>query len=206
VWEGPSPPYRIETARLVLRCFDPKDADGLDEAIAESMDELRPWMQWAAEPPVEPTSDLLRRFRGAFDLGHEFVFGIFSPDEREVIGGSGLHTRSPGALEIGYWVRTSRAGQGLATEAAAALTRIGIERCRAARIDIQVEPENEASLRVARKLGYREIGVVPRQLAPLVRGGPRRDAVLFTLLPEELAGSPCAAAECEAFDAAGRRI
>jgi RimJ/RimL family protein N-acetyltransferase len=206
VWEGPPPPYRIETERLVIRCWDPKDADALDEAVAESVGELRHWMQWAADPIVEPTVELLRRFRGGFDLGHDFLLALFSPDEREVVGGAGIHTRSEGGLEIGYWVRTSRTGQGLASEAAAALTRVGIERCGVARMDIQVEPENEPSLRVARKLGYREIGVLPRQLAPLVRGGRRRDAVLFTLLSEELAGSPCAAVDYVAFDARGRRL
>jgi RimJ/RimL family protein N-acetyltransferase len=206
MWEGPTPPYRVETERLVVRCWDPRDASKLDEAAQESMEELRPWMQWAAEPTVEPTGEVLRRFRGGFDLGHDFLYGLFSPDETEVLGGSGLHTRSEGGLEIGYWIRSSRAGEGLATETAAALTRVGIERCGVARMDIQVEPGNEASLRVARKLGYRELGLLPGQLTPLRRGGPRRDAVLFALLRDELADSPCAAVEYEAFDAAGRLL
>src|SRR4051794_9877759 len=68
---SPTPPYRIETERLVLRCWDPADSDALDEAVAESLDELRPWMPWAADPTVEPTHEVLRRFRAAFDLGEE---------------------------------------------------------------------------------------------------------------------------------------
>src|SRR4051794_6363946 len=162
MWDGVSPPYRIETERLVLRCWDPTDADALDAAVAESLEELRPWMQWAAAPMVEPTAEVLRRFRGAFDMGHEFVLGVFSHDG-SVVGGSGLHTRSAAGLEIGYWVRTSLTGQGFATEAAATLTRVAIERCGVARMDIQVEPANAPSLRVARKLGYREIGLLPRE-------------------------------------------
>jgi RimJ/RimL family protein N-acetyltransferase len=205
VYAGPAPPYRIETERLVLRCWDPADADALDTAVAESRAALLPWMQWVAEPPVEPTAEVLGRFRDAFRLGHDFVFGIFSRTG-EVVGGTGLHTRAPGALEIGYWVRTSRTGQGLATEAAAALTRVGFERCEIPRVIIEVEPGNEPSLRVVRKLGYREEAVRREALAPLRRGGPRRDAVLFAMLPEELAGSPCATVAYEAFDAAGRPV
>src|SRR5580765_6865000 len=156
----------METERLVLRCWEPADADALDDAVAESIEELRPWMQWAADPDVEPTAEVLRRFRGAFDLGQEFVLGLFS-HAGEVLGGSGLHTRlDGGVLEIGYWVRTSRVGQGLATEAARVLTRVGIERCLAARMDIQVEPGNAASLAVARQLGYDEVGLLRHQLPP----------------------------------------
>jgi RimJ/RimL family protein N-acetyltransferase len=205
MYEGPAPPYRIETERLVVRCWDPADADALDEAVAESMDELRPWMPWAAEPFGEPTVELLRRFRGAFDLGHDFVFGVFDR-AGGVVGGSGLHTRSETGLEIGYWIRSTRTGEGLATDAAAALTRVGFECCGVARMEIQVEPGNERSMAVPRRLGYREEALLRRVLVPLVRGGPRRDAVLFTLLAEELAASPSGAVAYDAFDAAGRPI
>jgi RimJ/RimL family protein N-acetyltransferase len=205
VYAGPAPPYRVETERLVIRCWDPADADPLDEAVDESLAELRPWMQWAVEPFEEPTVEVLRRFRGGFDLGHDFTYGVFS-HTGEVLGGTGLHTRIASGLEIGYWIRTSRCGAGLATETAAALTRVGIERCNVERIAIQVEPQNHPSLRVARKLGYREVGLLPRELAPLRRGGPRRDAILFTLLASDLAASPCAAVAYEAFDVTGRQI
>jgi RimJ/RimL family protein N-acetyltransferase len=205
VYAGPVPPYRVETERLVIRCWDPADADALDAAVEESLDELRPWMQWAAEPFDDATVDVLRRFRGGFDLGHDFTYGVFS-HAGDVVGGTGLHTRIASGLEIGYWIRTSRCGEGLATETAAALTRVGIERCGVERMAIQVEPDNEPSLGVARKLGYAEVGLLPRELAPLRRGGRRRDAILFTLLACDLAASPCAEVAYEAFDVAGRPV
>jgi hypothetical protein len=37
---------------------------------------------------------LLRGFRGRFDLGQDFAYGIFVPDDSEVLGGTGLHTRA----------------------------------------------------------------------------------------------------------------
>ena len=36
---------------------------------------------------------LLRRFRGRFDLSEDFVYGVLTSDESEVVGGTGLHTR-----------------------------------------------------------------------------------------------------------------
>jgi len=143
------PPYRIVSERLVIRCWEPRDAPRLKEAIDSSLEELRPWMPWARAEPQELSEKvaLLRRFRGAFDLGTDFIMGIFDLDEREALGGTGLHKRrSADALEIGYWIRSSHVGQGLATESSAALTRVAFEHCDVDRVEIRVDPANEASL------------------------------------------------------------
>jgi hypothetical protein len=44
-------------------------------------------MPWAAaEPePLEVKIDRLRRMRANFDLGHEFVFGIFNPQGNRLL-------------------------------------------------------------------------------------------------------------------------
>src|SRR5262245_61224558 len=100
------PPYRIRTERLVVRCWSPEDAAPLQEALIESRDHLLPWLPWAAEEPtsVDRKIEMLRLFRGRFDLGEEFVYGVFDKRERRVLGGAGLHSRvGPSAYEIGYW-------------------------------------------------------------------------------------------------------
>src|SRR5207248_18722 len=96
---------------------------------------------------------------------------------RRLLGGGGLHPRTgPGGMDIGYWVRASSARQGIAAEAAAALTRVGIEICKADRIEIHVDPGNEASLGVPRKLGFTEE-------ATLRRGSPRRRRTILARRP-----------------------
>jgi RimJ/RimL family protein N-acetyltransferase len=193
---------------VVVRCWEPHDAPLLKEAVDSSLDELRPWLPWALEEPqaLEEKVQLLRRFRGQFDLGQDFVYGLFSRDESEVVGGSGFHRRAgEGAFEIGYWIRSSRAGQGLGTEVTAALTRVGFEVCEVDRIEIHCEPENERSMRIPRKLGYAEEARLRRRLyAP--PGGEPRDVVVFSLFRDTYAGTPAASAELEAFDAAGARV
>ena len=64
-WEGPPAPYRIETERLVIRCYEPRDASLLKEAIDSSLEHLRPWMPWAHQEPqtLEQKMELIRRFR-----------------------------------------------------------------------------------------------------------------------------------------------
>jgi RimJ/RimL family protein N-acetyltransferase len=124
-----------------------------------------------------------------------------------VIGGSGLHKRvGQDAFAIGYWIRVSEAGRGLATEATGALTRVGLELCGAERIEIRVQPENQPSLAIPRKLGFIEEGTLRRRSDPHDPGGVRRDVVVFSMFPDGLPGTPASAASFEAFDAIGARV
>ena len=151
------PAYRIVTPRLVIRCWTPADAPLLKEAIDSSIEHILPWLPWAVrEPePLEAKVAMCRKWRGNFDLDEDYVYGVFSRDETQVLGGTGLHLRSgPGSREIGYWIRASHVRQGLATELAAALTRVGFEVDGVHRIEIHCDPENAASAAVPRRLGY----------------------------------------------------
>jgi RimJ/RimL family protein N-acetyltransferase len=193
---------------MTIRCWEPRDAALLKDAIDTSLEHLRPWMPWAMQEPqsVEAKAQLLRAFRGRFDVDEDFVYGLFTPDEREVLGGTGLHTRiGPGALEIGYWVRASRVGRGYAREAAAALTLVAFRVCGVDRVEIRVEPDNAASLRIPRALGFAEEGTLRRRLQGNEDDEPR-DAVVFSLFADELEGSPVAAIDLEAYDVLGRLI
>ena len=204
-----TPPYRIETDRLVIRCYEPEDAAQLKEAVDASLDHLRPWMPWARyEPqPLDQKIELLRMFRGQFDTDVNYTYGIFAPDESRLLGGSGLHPRGgPGSLEVGYWIRADETGQGIATEVTAVLTRAGVEHGGLERVDVQVDPENERSLSIPRKLGFTEEGTLRRRLDPKEDGGARRDSVLFSMLAEELPGSRCATFAYSAYDAIGREL
>jgi RimJ/RimL family protein N-acetyltransferase len=205
-WEGPPAPNRIETERLVLRCYEPRDAALAKDAIDSSLDHLRPWMPWTENAPQTPEEKtaLLKSFRANFDAGDNFTMGIFSADESEVLGGTGLHPRQgPGGLEIGYFVRASATRQGYITESSAALTRVGFEICKAEYIEIRIDPENEASLGVPRKLGYVEEATLRGRL-PGRRGGPLRDVTIFTMFRADF--DPAIAPNLRAFDASGRQL
>jgi RimJ/RimL family protein N-acetyltransferase len=206
-WEGPAAPYRIETERLVIRCWQPGDAALLKEAIDASFEHLAPWMPWAAEQEpqtLEEKTKLVESFRAQFDAGENFIYGIFSPDESEVLGGTGLHVRvGPGGLEIGYWVRASATRQGIAAESSAAVTRVGFEICEADRIEIRIEPSNDASVGVPRKHGFTEEATLRRRL-PGRKGEPLRDVTIFTMFREDF--DPAIAPPLRAFDAGGRQL
>ena len=205
-WEGAPAPYRIETERLVVRCYEPRDATLLKEAIDSSLEHLLPWMPWAHQEPqtLEQKTELIKAFRANFDSGENFTCGIFNADETELLGGTGLHPRiGPGGLEIGYWIRSSALRQGIATESSAALTRAGFEVCGADRIEIRIEPRNEASFGVPRKLGFVEEATLRRRLPPY-DAGPLRDVTIFTMFREDF--DPAIAPNLRAFDASGRQL
>ena len=205
-WEGRPAPYRIETERLVVRCYETRDAPLLKEAIDSSLEHLQPWMPWALDEPqaLEQKIELVESFRSSFVAGENFTYGIFAADEAEVLGGTGLHPRvGPGGLEIGYWVRASATRQGIVTESTAALMRAGFEVCAADRIEIRIEPRNEASFGVPRKLGFVEEATLRRRL-PGREGGPLRDVTIFTMFHED--ADPAIAPGIRAFDARGARL
>ncbi|MGD9001766.1 MAG: GNAT family protein [Anaerolineae bacterium] len=203
----PGPAYRVRTRRLSLRCWEPTDAAALKAAIDASLEHLRPWMPWANDQPedLQTMIERLRRWRGKFDLGRDFVYGVFSLDERKVLGGSGLHTRvGERAREIGYWIHVDHINQGLATEVAAALTKVAFEIDAVLRVEIHCGPRNLRSAAVPEKLGFVHEATL-RQRVRDAQGEPR-DTMIWTLLADEYTASVASKAEIEAFDAVGRRI
>ncbi len=203
----PGPAYRIVTHRLVIRCYEPADAQMLEESVNASREHLLPFMPWAYDLPM-PFQDqlaLVRRFRGNFDLGNDYVYAVLNPEETRVLGGTGLHTRvGAHAREIGYWIHVDFAGQGFATELSAALTRVAFEVDGVNRIEIHCDPENVRSANVPRKLGYTHEATLRSRITR--HDGSLRDAMIWTLLREEYPNSPSASVQIEAFDAIGRKI
>lgn len=198
--------YRIETERLVLRCWDPKDAVMMQAAAAESKEHLLPFMPWATEEPqtVDQKVELTRRFRSRFDSGEDYVYGIFNPDESRVLGGTGLHTRIKGnALEIGYWLHKDFINQGLATETTAALTKVAFELYHVERLEIHCTVQNHASAAIPRKLGYTH-EATRRGLG--YANGKASDAMIWTLLGSEYPTTASVSAKVRAFDVVGNSL
>ena len=202
----PNPAYRIETKRLVIRCYNPSDAKLLTDAVNESREHLKPWMPWANDETVTVADRVkaLQNFRGRFDLGESYVYGIFNPDETRLLGGTGLHTRiGENQLEIGYWIHKDFINQGLVTESSAALTKVAFEICRVHRVEIHCDPANLASAAIPRKLCYIHEGTLREKTSFLDR---LSDSMVWGMLESEYQNSPAAKAEVKVFGASGERL
>lgn len=201
-----NPAYRIETQRLIVRCYEPADVQLLAGSITENIEHLRPWMPWVyAEPePIEEKVKRIRRFRGMFDLGQNFVYGIFNLEETKLLGGTGLHPRlGEKELEIGYWIHKDYINQGLVTESTAALVRLAFELIRVHRVEIHCDPGNVASAAIPHKLGFTHEGTLRAKTPFLERWS---DSMIWGLLEDEYPNSPAAHAEFRAFDADGQQV
>jgi RimJ/RimL family protein N-acetyltransferase len=201
------PAYRIVSERLVIRCWDPRDAVPLKRAVDSSLPHLRPWLPWASnEPtPLDQKVAWLRKCRGEFDLGLDYSYGVFSKDESEVIGGAGLHLRQGmNVREIGYWVSSAHCRKGYATELTRALTRVGFEVDSAARIELRLWPENRPSRKIAEGLGFVSEGTL-RRISRDVDGRPC-DVHVFALLRDDYECSPLPNLPLRALDVAGHDL
>jgi len=201
-----NPAYRIETERLVIRCYHPSDVQMLADSVRENVEHLKPWMPWVhAEPePIEEKETRLKRFRGMFDLGQDYVYGIFNAQETRLLGGTGLHTRlGENQLEIGYWIHKDHVNQGFVTESTAALIKVAFEVVQVHRLEIHCDPGNFASAAVPGKLGFTHEGTLRAKTRFLDRWS---DSMIWGLLELEYPDSPAYKAEIKAFDAFRRRL
>jgi ribosomal-protein-serine acetyltransferase len=171
---------------ILLRTFREEDVNALYEAVRESIAEVSVWMPWCHESySIEET----REFIGSRELATQgsewYSFGIFEKEGRRFLGGVGINfiNRVHQMGNLGYWVRTSAAGHGIATAATRLAAKFGCEQLGLQRIEIVVAVNNQASQRVAEKAGATREGVLRNRL--LIRG-ESMDAVLFSLLPEDL--------------------
>ena len=201
------PAYRIETERLVIRCYDPKDAQYLQKSIQESIEHLRPWLPWVKSEPEELKVKIerIRIFRAKFDLSEEYFFGVFDPRETELIGGIGLHPRvGSNAFEIGYWINVNHVKKGYATEMTSALTKVAFEIENVNRVEIHCDPKNIKSAAIPKKLGYVYEATLQNRCENIE--GELIDSMIWLLQKDDYLKSPTAKAKIVAYDVFGNTI
>lgn len=146
----------IRTERLLLRPWRVADAALLKGAIDRNLAYLRKWMAWAMDEP-SPLGVIEARiltFEQNFAAGAESIYAIFSADESLVLGGTGLHPRIEGGVEIGYWLDRRQQANGFATEAARALTAEAFRHPHIDCVQIRCDPRNAPSAAVPNRLGF----------------------------------------------------
>jgi RimJ/RimL family protein N-acetyltransferase len=155
---GLRPEYPVRTARLLLRPLTSSDTDAL-LAYRSRPDVCR-------YVPFEPMDRqvISGRLAGQWaitaldDEGQALTLGIEVAGTGELAGDVVLfwHSREHRGGEVGYILNPDFAGQGYATEAARAVLRLGFEDLGLHRITARLDERNEASAKVARRLGMRQ--------------------------------------------------
>ena len=170
---------------VTIRPYRVEDAAPLLEAALESVPDAAPWMPWChAELKVEDVRTWLESQVAAREDGTAFEFAIVDADGN-YLGGCGINNVRPKGrfANLGYWVRSSATGRGIAPAAVRALVRWAFANTGLERLEILCAVGNPRSQRVAEKVGARREGVHPSRLFLHDRA---HDAVVYSIVRPEV--------------------
>lgn len=180
------PRAKLETDRLILQRFTRRDSSTLDDAIRASLTDLNQWLPWARMDYASgDTSAFIRDSVQAWKEDRAWDYSIRTKEDlSRHIGNVSLWTVSKlGKIgEIGYWVRSDETSRGFCTEAVDRLLGEAFGSMGYHKVVLRIAVGNEASDRVAQKLGFTKEGVLREEL--LIRGN-WVDHSLWSLLDRE---------------------
>jgi RimJ/RimL family protein N-acetyltransferase len=168
---------------ILLRLPHPEDVPTINEAVHESLAELHPWMDWATEAYDEASAVRWLEFVQLYwEHSTGFQFAITDAASGQYLGNCGVDGINPKYrfCNLGYWVRTGRTGQGIASRATRLAAQFAFERAGLVRAEIVIAKENLASQRAAQKAGAHYEGIL---LNRMVVRTEVHDAVMYSLTP-----------------------
>ena len=155
-----TPHYPVRTQRLLLRPLDP-DGD-VDAVLAyQSRADVCRFVPYAPRTRAEVAARIADPVLASSELtaeGQVLNLAVVRQDTGQLIGDVVLilHSVQHGNAEIGYVINPDHAGNGYATEAARALLGLAFDGLGLRRIVARIDPRNEASAQVLRRLGMRQ--------------------------------------------------
>jgi RimJ/RimL family protein N-acetyltransferase len=164
--DAPSLPFvftePVVTSRLVLRLMTSADVD--DVHAYQSREDVARYQLFEPRSRAEVAAKV-DELAAATTLAHDGDFLQLALElpastgtRGRVIGDSFFHLASVenSRAEIGWTLHPDFMGLGYASEAAAAVLTMAFERLRLHRVYAELDPRNDASIRLCRRLGMRE--------------------------------------------------
>jgi len=171
----------MEMTEVQIRPYVAEDAALLYAAARESHADVFPWLEWChAEYKLEEAKAWTEARPRLFAEGVCYDFVIVD-SAGAFLGACGLNqvNRVHRFANLGYWVRASAAGRGVAPAAIRRLARFAFTETDLVRLEIVCAMGNTRSQRAAEKAGASREGVLRARL--LVHGRPH-DAVMYSIV------------------------
>lgn len=173
---------------VVLRPLVLADAEAFQAVRRANAAWLEPWDATAPAPdsPVRSFEELVAQYEAEAASGRALPLAV--EVEGRLVGQVNAGTIVLGSFRsftVGYWVSRTVAGRMVTPTAVALVTDHLLGSPGLHRVEVNIRPENTASLAVVRKLGFRSEGT---RLRYLHIAGAWRDHLSFALTTEDLAG------------------
>ena len=175
----PDPPLR--DGGLLLRPWSPADvADAVRCCNDEQIRRFLPAI------PIPFTAEHCRSWiedEPARLLNGSVTLVMADAGDGRLQGALGIRQIEPGVAQVGYWTDPALRGRGIASAGLTLVSRWALATLGAGRVQLHTALDNAASMRVAERAGFTREGVLRRWYD---LRGERRDAVMFSLVPEDL--------------------
>jgi len=178
--------YQFTNGIITIRPHQQGDSEPCYAAARESMEELMPWMYWChADLSLQEIKGWIDSRPQTWEDDMGYHFAIIDSQKGSFLGNCGLDhiDHQNKVAELGYWVRTTRSNQGVATSASKLVFDFAFNTLKFNRVEIIIAVENLKSQRVAEKIGARKEGLLKRRLT--VRDSIH-DAYLFSVIRDDL--------------------
>lgn len=151
----------LNTRRLLLRPFVPEDAPVAFRNWCSDPEVTR-YLRWSTHPSEEVTRMVLGDWIASYADPTFYQWAIVLAQSGEPVGSISVvhHDDKLKLVHIGYCIGRKWWGQGITTEAMAALIDFFFEQVGAERIESLHDPNNPASGRVMLKCGMQQEGVL----------------------------------------------
>jgi RimJ/RimL family protein N-acetyltransferase len=176
------PDPALSNGSVALRRWSPNDVPELVRCCNDAA--IRRWLPPIPIPYTEQdASDFITM--AAADGDDRLTFAIADRDDAAALVGSiGLRMLEPAVAQTGYWVAPEARGRGIASAALRLLSRWVLGNAQLARLQLFTDVDNPTSMGVAERAGFTREGML-RNWYDL--RGERRDAVLYSMLPRDMA-------------------
>jgi ribosomal-protein-serine acetyltransferase len=169
----------IEIKRITL-----EHIDAVYEAVRESINEAHQWLPWChPDYTKQETVNWVTYQMSSWNNDEEYSFVILEKGTGKLLGGIGLNfiNNLHKVCNLGYWVRTSCTGKGVATKAVKLAVEYAINELNFNRVEIIISKDNIASQKVAEKAGAVKECLAKKRL--LIHGVPT-DSFVYSLIKE----------------------
>jgi ribosomal-protein-serine acetyltransferase len=156
-------PELLDTERLVLRRYSIADALGILELVEKNRSRLIQNFSQMAKglSKVEDVKSFLDDKSEQWNTRRAFCYGIWLKTSKQQIGQlqvKNLVWDVPSA-ELSYFIGSSSARQGFATEAISVILHTAFQRLAFKRMFVRIIPSNKESISLADKLGFQHEGL-----------------------------------------------